>query len=170
VNVEPPADVPNANYRQPSAVPYVFAKGERTFSGQDILTARADTLRRAVAYVIKIEAPIHLDDLMARVVGMWDTKAGRRIAAHLTSVVNELERDGVVQRRDVLSEGRTFARDELIAEIRSVFGFSRTGPLLEATIGSAIDRMLSNGILGEISTGIKLRAVADGQSEFGHQV
>ena len=98
--VEPHTNVPNGNYREPSAVPYVFAKGERTFSGQDILTARADTLRRAVAYVIKVEAPIHLDDLMARVVGLWDTKAGRRIAAHIAGVVNQLEREGVVQRRE----------------------------------------------------------------------
>ncbi|HKR13311.1 MAG TPA: DUF4011 domain-containing protein [Pyrinomonadaceae bacterium] len=57
----------------------------------------------------------------------------------------------------ILSKGHTFARDQLISEVRSVFGFNRTGPVLEEAIGAAIDNLLRNNKLGEGSTGIGLR-------------
>jgi very-short-patch-repair endonuclease len=57
----------------------------------------------------------------------------------------------------VLRSGFGFARDDLINEVRAVFGYSRTGPQLEAAIGSAIDRLLAHGTVGEGAAGIQLR-------------
>ena len=57
----------------------------------------------------------------------------------------------------VLSKGHTFARTHLINEVRSVLGFSRTGPILDEAINAAIDSLTSQGKLGEGSSGIGLR-------------
>jgi len=45
----------------------------------------------------------------------------------------------------------------LINEVRSVFGYTRTGETLQAVVGGVIDQMLSSGAIGEGSTGIGLR-------------
>jgi very-short-patch-repair endonuclease len=57
----------------------------------------------------------------------------------------------------ILSSGHTFAPTQLVSEVRSVFGFSRTGPILEEAINAAIDSLTRQGKLGEGSTGIGLR-------------
>lgn len=65
------------------------------------------------------------------------------------------EYQGIIRR--VLGDGHGFAREQLITEVRSILGFSRTGPTLDEAIRSAIEEMLRNNELGEGSTGIKLR-------------
>jgi len=57
----------------------------------------------------------------------------------------------------VLAGGHGFSRPHLTNEVRSMFGFNRTGAALEEAIGAAIDRLLVAGTLGEGSTGICLR-------------
>jgi very-short-patch-repair endonuclease len=57
----------------------------------------------------------------------------------------------------ILSNGHTFAPTQLVSEVRSVFGFSRTGPRLDEAINAAIDSLTTQGKLGEGSTGIGLR-------------
>jgi hypothetical protein len=57
----------------------------------------------------------------------------------------------------ILSDGHTFSPTQLVNEVRSVFGFSRTGPILDGAINSAIDSLTRQGKLGEGSTGIGLR-------------
>jgi len=57
----------------------------------------------------------------------------------------------------VLASGRGFARPALVTEVRSVLGFARTGAALDEAIGVALDGMLADGILGEGSTGVRLR-------------
>jgi very-short-patch-repair endonuclease len=57
----------------------------------------------------------------------------------------------------VLAKGHSFPRGQLANEVRGVLGFGRTGAVLEATINSAIDALLSQGKLGEGSYGIRLR-------------
>jgi hypothetical protein len=58
----------------------------------------------------------------------------------------------------VLADGHIFSRVQLINEVRAVFGFSRTGPILDEAIGSAITLLLQEGKLGETSTGLRLRS------------
>jgi very-short-patch-repair endonuclease len=57
----------------------------------------------------------------------------------------------------ILSKGHTFAPTQLVSEVRGVFGFSRTGPILDEAINAAIDSLTKQGTLGEGSTGIGLR-------------
>jgi hypothetical protein len=57
----------------------------------------------------------------------------------------------------VLASGRGFARPALVTEVRSVLGFARTSVPLDEAIGSVLDAMLAEGVLGEGSTGVRLR-------------
>jgi hypothetical protein len=57
----------------------------------------------------------------------------------------------------ILSKGHTFAPTQLVNEVRSVFGFSRTGPVLDEAINAVIDSLTRQAKLGEGSTGMGLR-------------
>jgi very-short-patch-repair endonuclease len=57
----------------------------------------------------------------------------------------------------VLEARGVLDRKALVAEIRSLFGFSRTGSQLEHAIQSALDGLLSAGVIGEGGSGIVLR-------------
>jgi hypothetical protein len=58
----------------------------------------------------------------------------------------------------ILSKGHTFGPTDLVNEVRTVFGFSRTGPILDDAINAAIDSLKRQGKLGEGSGGIGLRS------------
>jgi very-short-patch-repair endonuclease len=57
----------------------------------------------------------------------------------------------------ILAKGHAFSRHELVKEVRAVFGFSRTGAILDEAINREVDFMLQKGKVGEGSTGIRLR-------------
>jgi very-short-patch-repair endonuclease len=57
----------------------------------------------------------------------------------------------------VLRTGFGFSRPQLVQEVRSVLGFSRTGALLDEAISAVIDDLVVRGRLGESSSGIRLR-------------
>jgi very-short-patch-repair endonuclease len=57
----------------------------------------------------------------------------------------------------VLSKGHAFSLIQLVNEVRSVFGFSRTGAILDEAINNAVDTLLNVGKLGVGSVGIRLR-------------
>jgi very-short-patch-repair endonuclease len=57
----------------------------------------------------------------------------------------------------ILAKGHAFSRHELVKEVRAVFGFSRTGAILDEAINREVDFMLQAGKVGEGSTGIRLR-------------
>jgi very-short-patch-repair endonuclease len=61
----------------------------------------------------------------------------------------------------ILKAGDGFDRKILTNKVRSLFGFSRTGANLETAISAAITVLLEEGAIGEGSTGIKLRELAD---------
>jgi hypothetical protein len=50
-----------------------------------------------------------------------------------------------------------FTRQNLINEVRALFGFNRTGAALKQVIDDAIEVLLTRGIIGEGSAGIMLR-------------
>ena len=151
------------------------------------------TLAAAVATVVETESPIHIDDVIARVAGMWATRVGTRIHARLVDACALAERQHLVMRRGefvwhpdrpaivrsragtrlpaeriapeeyrsaltrVLEGGHSFARPALVNEVRSVLGFARTGAALDEAIGAVLDTMLAEGVVGEGSTGVRLR-------------
>lgn len=57
----------------------------------------------------------------------------------------------------VLEGGHGFSREQLANEVRSVFGYSRTGPALEEAIGAAVDALLAAKKVGEGATGVRKR-------------
>ena len=188
-----PTSAPDAEYLRPVAPPYTFATGEGRHAGRELLGEPAATLASAITRVVETESPVHIDDVVARVAGMWDTRAGTRIQARILEACALAERQRVVERRGdflwhpgreaavrsragtripaeriapeeyraavtmVLQGGRGFARPALVTEVRSVLGFARTGAALDEAIGLVLDAMLAEGVLGEGSTGVRLR-------------
>ena len=98
---DPPA--PNATverpYVRPAAAPYAMAPGAGAHAGRELLDAPFGDVVRAVAAVVEAESPVHAEDVVARVVGMWGTRAGTRIQARIESAFRAAERDGLVRRR-----------------------------------------------------------------------
>ena len=180
-------------YERPVAAPYVFADGDGRHAGRELLGEPLATIASAVAAVVKAESPVHVDDVITRVAGMWDTRAGTRIHARIVDACALAERQHLIERRGdflsspgrdvavrsragtripaeriapaeyraavmrVLERGHGFARPALVTEVRSVLGFARTGAALDEAIGSVLDAMLADGVLGEGSTGVRLR-------------
>ncbi len=99
---ETPAGAPaagDAPYVRPVAAPYASARGEGRYARQDLLTVPLSQVAYAVAGVVAAESPVHVQDVVARVVGMWGTRAGTRIQARVLDACTALERDGSVRRR-----------------------------------------------------------------------
>jgi hypothetical protein len=57
----------------------------------------------------------------------------------------------------ILRAGDGLDRKSLTNAVRALFGFGRTGPNLESAIGVAIDALQMKQVVGEGSTGIRLR-------------
>jgi hypothetical protein len=57
----------------------------------------------------------------------------------------------------ILARGHAFSRHDLVKEVRALFGFHRTGAILDEAINREVDFMLREGKAGEGSTGIRLR-------------
>ena len=81
------------------------------------------------------------------------SRAGTGISAeriapeeYRAAAVSVLEAQGALDRR------------ALVNEVRSLFGFSRTGAQLEQAIQAEVEVLLGEGVLGEGGTGLRLRA------------
>jgi very-short-patch-repair endonuclease len=79
--------VASANDHQDSltiekAIDYLMAPTNQIYSGQEMIAAEADTLDLAITDVLKIEAPVHVQDLAQRVASRWghDQVRSRMIA------------------------------------------------------------------------------------------
>ena len=81
------------------------------------------------------------------------TRAGTRIPAE--RIAPDEYRAAVLMILNNEEDG--LDRRSLMSQVRALFGFSRTGQQLETSIDSAINKLLSDQIVGEASTGIKLR-------------
>lgn len=57
----------------------------------------------------------------------------------------------------ILRDGHKFNKQNLINEVRTIFGFSRTGASLQQVIEKVVESLLQEGLVGEASTGIGLR-------------
>jgi very-short-patch-repair endonuclease/DNA polymerase III delta prime subunit len=81
------------------------------------------------------------------------SRAGTRIPPE--RIAPEEYREAVLM---VLKAVDGLERKALVNAVRALFGFARTGATLDAAINQAIDALLAEDVLGEGSTGIKLRA------------
>ena len=177
----------------PQVAPYVLAGGEGRYADRDLLGEPPSTLADAIATVVEVESPVHVEDVIARVAAMWDTRAGTRIQSRILEGCVLAERQRVVERRGeflwepgrdvvvrsragtrstaeriapeeyraavmmVLAGGRGLARPALINEVRALLGFARTSAALDEAVGTVLDTMMTDGVLGEGSTGVRLR-------------
>jgi hypothetical protein len=57
----------------------------------------------------------------------------------------------------LLRQAGSLERNELIKGVRALLGYKRTGPKLERAIGAVVDDLLTQGVLGEGSSGLRLR-------------
>jgi len=80
------------------------------------------------------------------------SRLGTKIPAN--RVVPEEYREAITL---ILAKGHAFSRHELVKEVRAVFGFSRTGAILDEAINREVDFLLQAGKVGEGSAGIRLR-------------
>ncbi|HEX6367375.1 MAG TPA: DUF3320 domain-containing protein [Longimicrobium sp.] len=190
----PPAP---AGAEEPAALPvepYVMADAAPRWAGTDILASPQSLLLAALREVVDAEAPLHVDDVEARVAAMWGlTRTGSRITACIAHAVDAAAARGILSRRGdfiwgpdgavavrsrrdtkipaeriapeeyreaalaVLRARGGLPRRELMAEVRSMLGFTRLNAKLEEAIGAALDALLADGTCGEASTGIRLR-------------
>lgn len=90
-------------YVRPIAAVYQFAGGSGALQGHDILQASQDQLARAAVAIVKVESPIHVDDLINRIVGLYGTKAGRRIVERIKEAC-----DWTVHRKVLVQKGNFY--------------------------------------------------------------
>jgi very-short-patch-repair endonuclease len=180
-------------YVRPLAEPYVTATSLPTYPVTEFANIAHGDLVKCVVQVVEVESPIHRAELVARVAGAWNTKAGSRVQARILAACDSAEQNSLIRRKDdfywtttgelkirsragtritgdriapeeyeqaillILAQGHSFSATQLVNEVRSVFGFSRTGPVLDEAIGAVIEKMIAEGKLGEGSAGIGLR-------------
>jgi very-short-patch-repair endonuclease len=96
--LESEPDPADADYERPSVPAYRFAPGEGQYRSA-FLAAPEAQLRRAILKVVSVEAPLHQEDLAARVAGQWGQRLGSRIRARIESSLADLARQREVQRR-----------------------------------------------------------------------
>ena len=95
----PPARPTADEAEREAATPYLFAGGEARYPDRDLLAEPPSTLADAIASVVEVESPVHVDDVIARVAAMWDTRAGTRIQSRILDACTLAERQRVVERR-----------------------------------------------------------------------
>lgn len=107
-----------AGYARPTVPAYQFTDDQGYFRGHDILESPIDQIARAVVAVVKTEGPIHIEDLVNRIVSFWGTKAGKRIVEHIKE-----GSEWAVRRKAVVRKG-----DFIFVSLGAVSVRSRSGP------------------------------------------
>ncbi|NNC32347.1 DUF3320 domain-containing protein [Longimicrobium terrae] len=90
---------PDVPYVRPKAAAYTFTPGEGRFAGTDLLATPLGQLAGTVREIVAAESPIHRTDLVARITGMWGTRAGPRIQAWIEQACSAAEGAKMVKRR-----------------------------------------------------------------------
>jgi very-short-patch-repair endonuclease len=111
-----PADTINevanlAGYIRPKAAKYQFAQLSAS-KGYDILDVRTERLAQVVVTIVETEGPIHAEELMDRIVVLWNTKAGKRIAEHVRRAIRVAVHTNLIERRNNFYFGLT---DKVVA-------------------------------------------------------
>ncbi len=146
---------PRGAYVRPDSVPYQVAEGERLWLGREILDAEGRDIDSAVQRRVQ-KGSLHLRGQFVWAPGTVVVPRSRAWIANppAEQIAPEEYREAVLR---VLSIGFALPKAQLIAETRSILGFSRTGARLEAQISEAIDVLTLEGRIGEGGAGIALR-------------
>jgi very-short-patch-repair endonuclease len=93
-----PNDPEPEGYQRPPIPAYRLTPGEGQYSS-DILTVPESQIQRAILKVVEVESPLHLEDLIARVAGMWRSRLGSRIRGRIEGLVNAAAQRGLLMER-----------------------------------------------------------------------
>jgi very-short-patch-repair endonuclease len=94
---EPPAEDAPAEI---PVRPYEMADATPRWAGTDILASPQSLLLAALREVVDAEAPVHVDDVEARVAAMWGlTRMGSRITTRIAHAVDAAAAQGILVRR-----------------------------------------------------------------------
>ena len=97
---DPPAPPPAAGPVEIPVAPYEMAGVTPRYAGTDILAAPQSLLLAALREVVDAEAPVHVDDVEARVAAMWGlSRTGSRISARIGHAVDAAAAQGILTRR-----------------------------------------------------------------------
>ncbi|HEX2078650.1 MAG TPA: DUF3320 domain-containing protein [Longimicrobium sp.] len=92
----PPPDEPAAI----PVAPYEMAEVTPRWAGTDILASPQSLLLAALREVVDAEAPVHVDDVEARVAAMWGlARTGSRISARIGYAIVAAAAQGILERR-----------------------------------------------------------------------
>jgi hypothetical protein len=79
---------------------YLTAPTNRVYSDHEMIAAQPDILDLAITDVLKIEAPVHVQDLAQRVVSRWGhTQVGPRMMTVIKGRLEQLERQNSLSAR-----------------------------------------------------------------------
>lgn len=82
------------------AEPYVYIKTTPLYAGQDFHAAPASFVSRAVEDAVRVEAPLHVKDVAARVVALWGySQVGPAMMRRVRAVAEESARQGRIRLR-----------------------------------------------------------------------
>jgi very-short-patch-repair endonuclease len=97
---DPPAPPPPAEPAEIPVAPYVMTDVTPRWAGTDILASPQSLLLSALREVVDAEAPVHVDDVEARVAAMWGlARTGSRIAARIGHAIDAAAAQGILTRR-----------------------------------------------------------------------
>lgn len=89
-----------ATHAPPAAQPYVFAETQPLYAGHDFHAAPASFISRAIEETVRVEAPLHVRDLAARVVALWGFgQVGQAMMRRVRAVAEESARQGRIRLR-----------------------------------------------------------------------
>jgi very-short-patch-repair endonuclease len=126
-------------YVRPRATPYQLAGGLGKYAGTDLLLTPTGRLVAAIAEIVEIEAPLHVNDLATRVVGLWNSRLGTRIAQKVNEAIDQAVRGGAITRRGEYVWSKRLAAAPDAVPVRSRTGIKSSGDRIapeevEATI------------------------------------
>lgn len=91
------------DYVRPVVPPYTFAIDKPFSRKLPLLETSNRQLTQTIVDIVSVEGPIHIDDLVERVVEFWNTKAGRRIVEKIKDTcINAWHSKKIIKKNDFL--------------------------------------------------------------------
>ena len=84
-----------------------------------ILKSPIDQIAKEAVTVVGIEGPVHIEELLNRIVSIWNTKAGKKIVGRITEGIN-----WAVQMQWVMKKGDFFFPISATVSVRSRSGLN----------------------------------------------
>ena len=184
-NPDLPGESDGANppgYIRPVVAMYEFAKSTGKMQSQNILEAPINQLAQAIIAVVTVENPIHIDELVDRIVGFWNTRAGKRIVEQVkagcrsavrmklitkkgdffyanSGTISVRSRSGLKFLPERISDDEYYATVFLVLQTGHVFSRKKLASEVAAILGfgrtsATLEELIGRSIDALISTGI----------------